>query len=150
MHAEQDQYDFDLFATLTGNTAGTLKKMWPPIKRKAADDHPSFGNFLGAAPAKAGEGKEGAAKPKVNNGRKRKATSSEPEDEQVGKAETGVNGEAKKKAPAKGRKKKADSAVEDNGEDEVEKKPTVKRGRKKVKSEEVIGTYSHRSSRSVI
>lgn len=37
-------------ATLTNNTAGSLKKMWPPIKRKGIEAHESFATFLGSAP----------------------------------------------------------------------------------------------------
>lgn len=48
-----DRFDFDLMATLTGNTVGSLKKMWPPVKRKAMNEYEGFAKFLGqTAPAK--------------------------------------------------------------------------------------------------
>jgi hypothetical protein len=53
-------------ATITGNTAGSLKKMWPPVKKKALEAHPSFAAFLGT------DGSNIAA-PKAAGGRKRKA-----------------------------------------------------------------------------
>ncbi|KAK7179000.1 hypothetical protein PSPO01_14942 [Paraphaeosphaeria sporulosa] len=124
-----DKYDYELLATLTGNTAGSLKKMWPPVKRKVIEAHASFGAFLGGAAGEAAAAKP-APKPKANNGKKRKATSAEPEQED----EAGVEDAGKKKPGPKGRKKKADSV---DAETE-EKKPAVKRGRKKVKSEEDV------------
>ncbi|KAG9376198.1 hypothetical protein A1F94_013464 [Pyrenophora tritici-repentis] len=42
-------YDYDLMATLTKNTAGSLKKMWPPVKKKASENYPSFAALLGQA-----------------------------------------------------------------------------------------------------
>lgn len=136
-----------MFATLTGNTVGSLKKMWPPVKRKIAEAHPSFGNSNGgAAGAKVGDEEGEAARPKANNSRKRKAASIDPDNEQDTKdADTGsaTNGDAKKKAPVKGRKKKADSVEATNGDDEADKKPAAKRGRKQIKSEEACGMYSY-------
>jgi hypothetical protein len=135
------QYDYDLFATLTGNTAGSLRKMWPPVKRKVIDGQPSFGIFLGAATAGAegaGEAKAKAApKAKASGSKKRKTTSVEPEDEEL---DPEAEDAGKKKGP-KGRKKNIESAeAEGDGED---KKPAAKRGRKKVKSaEEVVGMLS--------
>lgn len=95
-------------ATLTGNTAGTLKKMIPQVKRKAMDDYPSFSKLLvghsnddtKAAISKAG-------------GPKRKATS-KPEGEDADNArenEAGKKGKAKK-APAKGRGRAKKAKVE--------------------------------------
>jgi hypothetical protein len=101
------QYDYDLMATLTGNTAGSLKKMFPPVKRKAIEAHPSFAAFLGAAPVTDGaNGDEKKAAPKTG-GRRRKATS-EPDAEGTAKPEekktenTEEAGKGKKKASAKG------------------------------------------------
>ncbi|KNG44427.1 DNA binding protein [Stemphylium lycopersici] len=73
-----DQFNYDVMATLTRNTAGSLKKMWPPIKKKAIENHPSFAKFLGqaGAAAPAGEPKPAVA-PK---GRKRKASDEGTED----------------------------------------------------------------------
>ncbi|EOA85297.1 uncharacterized protein SETTUDRAFT_154868 [Exserohilum turcica Et28A] len=42
-----DKYDYDLMAALTNNTTGSLKKMWPIVKRKAIDSHSSFAKFMG-------------------------------------------------------------------------------------------------------
>ncbi|KAL7777609.1 hypothetical protein CFE70_004276 [Pyrenophora teres f. teres 0-1] len=68
-----DKYDYDLMATLTKNTAGSLKKMWPPVKKKASENHPSFASLLGQTAqdpkkrkaveenSKAGDGKDDAA-----------------------------------------------------------------------------------------
>ncbi|KAK1910177.1 hypothetical protein P3342_006450 [Pyrenophora teres f. teres] len=57
-----DKYDYDLMATLTKNTAGSLKKMWPPVKKKASENHPSFASLLGQTEnSKAGDGKDDAA-----------------------------------------------------------------------------------------
>ncbi|KAL5446394.1 hypothetical protein PMIN05_002444 [Paraphaeosphaeria minitans] len=136
-----DKYDYELFATLTGNTVGSLKKMWPPVKRKVIEAHTSFGVFLGAATAGEEATGEAKAKPapkvKAKNGKKRKATSTEPEneDEDGAKDGAGVEDAGKKKPGPKGRKKKADSA---DAEGEGEKKAPAKKGRKKVKSEEDV------------
>ncbi|KAL1592240.1 hypothetical protein SLS60_011317 [Paraconiothyrium brasiliense] len=136
-----DKYDYDLFANLTGNTTSSIKKMWPPIKRKVIEAQPSFGTFLSGTTSTsasfgddAGETKAKAApKAKANNGKKRKATSTEPEDDEL-VPEEAAEDVGKKKPAAKGRKKKAGSA----DAEESEKKPAAKRGRKKVKSEEVV------------
>jgi hypothetical protein len=61
------QYDYDVMATLTGNTAGSLKKMFPPVKKKAIETLPSFASYItgGAATSTAaanGEKKEPAPK----------------------------------------------------------------------------------------
>ncbi|KAF1947448.1 hypothetical protein EJ02DRAFT_90038 [Clathrospora elynae] len=48
-----DKYDYDVMAKLTKNTVGSLKKMWPPVKKKAMETHPSFAAFLGQASASA-------------------------------------------------------------------------------------------------
>ncbi|KAH8731688.1 hypothetical protein GQ44DRAFT_767534 [Phaeosphaeriaceae sp. PMI808] len=71
-------YDYALMERLTGNTAGTLKKMWPPVKRNAMDAHSSFAAFLGAqAKGKAGPSTNGKTAPAPKGGadKKRKACS---------------------------------------------------------------------------
>jgi hypothetical protein len=79
-------------AELSGHTEGTLKKFYPPVKRKAAELNPSFG---------AGEG-GGAAKPapvKANGSKKRKASDDENGDrvsEENGKAAKGKGRGAKR------------------------------------------------------
>ncbi|KAJ4288637.1 hypothetical protein N0V90_011874 [Kalmusia sp. IMI 367209] len=139
-----DKYDFALFASLTGNTAGSLKKMWPPVKRKAVEAHPSFAAFLGVTPTasdeangtKAAGGKEG----KAAAAKKRKQTDEPDDGQEYVEGEGGANGE-KKKAPAKGRGRKKFKSEEasDGDEGDAEKKaaPTTKgRGRKKIKTED--------------
>lgn len=68
-------------ATLTNNTVGSLRKMWPPVKKKAIDAHLSFGKFLGSASATnptapAADGKPAGAASKA---KKRKTTDENPE-----------------------------------------------------------------------
>jgi len=76
-------------SALTGNTAGSLKKMWPPVKRKALDAHESFGKLLGTAAANAaGEGTASAGPKPAVGGKKRKATHDEPEEDSGDAAET--------------------------------------------------------------
>ncbi|KAF2874164.1 hypothetical protein BDV95DRAFT_324069 [Massariosphaeria phaeospora] len=145
-----DKYDYDLMATLTGNTAGTLKKMFPPIKRKAVEAHPSFGTFLGQP----GTGAEAKAAPaKANGSKKRKSPTSETaengkangDDELVPDATK--NGNTKKKAAGKGGKKRKspdaenaeidnvkgeeDEATEEATNGDAKKKVAVKGGRKR-------------------
>lgn len=80
--------------------------MFPPVKRKAVEAHPSFAAFLGA-PA-TGTGEETKAAPKAAAGRKRKAKS-DSDDTEAGKelnpeiSMDDVKTDSKKKAPAKGR-----------------------------------------------
>ncbi|KAF1914565.1 hypothetical protein BDU57DRAFT_519634 [Ampelomyces quisqualis] len=69
-------------AKLTGNTVGSLKKMWPPVKKKAVETHPSFATFLGLSTAAASTNTAAvpaepptAAAPKPKVARKRKADS---------------------------------------------------------------------------
>lgn len=112
-------------ASLTGNTSGSLKKMFPPVKRKAIDAQPSFGTFLngGTAPtAVATNGEQKKAAPKAT-GKKRKAIS-EP-DTNAAAEEAQADGEKtddkvanKKKAPAKGRGRSKKAKVD------VKKEPT--------------------------
>lgn len=121
--------------TLTGNTAGSLKKMWPPVKKKAVEAHPSFATFLGNTGANIASGEPKTAAPaKAKGGRKRKAdaeangendaTDAEPKSATVeksdsagGKSNTKAN--SKKKVPAKKQKKKVKTEVkseEDSGD----------------------------------
>jgi hypothetical protein len=118
-------------ATLTGNTAGSLKKMFPPVKRKAMEAQSSFATFLGTPTATNGangDEKKPAAKATP---KKRKATS-EPEEDAAAKDlqpegdKMDEKADSKKKAPAKGRgrtkkvkaedvKKEATPEDDDNG-----------------------------------
>jgi hypothetical protein len=70
------QYDYDLMQALTGNTPGSLKKMWPPVKKKAAEAHASFATFIGApyanAAPKSASANKSATPAKPAGGRKRK------------------------------------------------------------------------------
>ncbi|KAF2194876.1 hypothetical protein K469DRAFT_509480, partial [Zopfia rhizophila CBS 207.26] len=107
-----DKYDYQLMATLTGNTPGSLQKMVPPVKRKAADKYPSFAGFLGA-PSSSGKGGAAAAnangddapKAKKGGGRKRKVAETSEEGNGDAEAETDTGGE-KKKTKGRGRPKK--------------------------------------------
>jgi hypothetical protein len=100
-------------ASLTGNTAGSLKKMWPPVKKKAIEAHPSFASFLGtdganisAPKTAAGSRKRKAAADDVEDADpKSAADKSDSTDKTDGKADskTDSKAETKKKAPAKGR-----------------------------------------------
>ncbi|KAI4643762.1 hypothetical protein J4E93_006775 [Alternaria ventricosa] len=115
-----DKFDYDVMATLTGNTAGSLKKMWPPVKKKALEAHPSFAAFLGqagvAAPASTGGDPKPAATAKVT--KKRKAADEAPEEDAEDNAKDlapasaadkseGEKSDSKKKAPAAKKEKKA-------------------------------------------
>jgi hypothetical protein len=121
-----NQYNYDDMAALTTNTAGSLKKMWPPVKKKAIEKYASFGAFLGAPSAPAG-GEPKSAAPKVNNGKKRKAADENPEDGTKDLDPTSAasiksdsnKADSKKKTTAKGgnrnkkaKKEKADSEAE--------------------------------------
>ncbi|KAF2849195.1 hypothetical protein T440DRAFT_139631 [Plenodomus tracheiphilus IPT5] len=128
-----DKFDYDLMAVLTGNTAGSLKKMWPPVKRKAIEAHAGFGKFLGQAGTTTAAASSIAA-PKAAAAKKRKDESEDeaPEDTTEPTTATatatdkadGNKSDSKKKAPSK--EKKATAA----------KKPPG-RPRKQVKKEEV-------------
>jgi hypothetical protein len=129
------QYDYDLMAKLTGNTSGSLKKMWPPIKRKATDAHASFATFLGAngtnvvaTPAVA----KPVPVPKATGGRKRKAAvdayvEAEPETKELDPMS------------ARAKSNESDSGNKSDGKVETKNKvPTTKtkaRSTKKVKKE---------------
>jgi hypothetical protein len=65
--ADIPQYDWPLFAKLTGFTEGSLKKFWPPVKNKAIEQTESFGAFLNGA------GGVAAAPNAPAGGKKRKA-----------------------------------------------------------------------------
>lgn len=101
------QYDWPLFAKLTGFTEGSLKKFWPPVKNKAIEHTESFGTFLKGAGAAAAPPKAAAG------GKKRKAADTDadaeldprtsPTDTADGKAAEGKT----KKGPAKKSGKKA-------------------------------------------
>ncbi|KAJ4325290.1 hypothetical protein N0V94_000814 [Neodidymelliopsis sp. IMI 364377] len=108
-------YDYATFAHLSGFTEGTLKKFWPPIKKKAMENHESFGKFLGAAAPSASTTKA------ATGGRKRKepADADADADVEVGATDdkkrksksasaepTAAAAGAKKKAPAKGKRGK--------------------------------------------
>ncbi|KAF2025728.1 hypothetical protein EK21DRAFT_75694 [Setomelanomma holmii] len=112
-----DKYDYDLMATLTGNTNGSLKKMWPPIKKKAIDAHPSFATFIGSTGSNI---TAPAPKAKTAGGRKRKAsTDTDSATADVNKSDGNKSDskpEPKKKAAAakgKGRTKKAKKEEDD-------------------------------------
>ncbi|KAG9191494.1 hypothetical protein G6011_10228 [Alternaria panax] len=107
-----DKFDYDVMATLTRNTAGSLKKMWPPVKKKAADSHASFAAFLGQP----GVAAAAAAAAKIV--KKRKAPDEVPEDAEddakdfdppsaADKSEGDKSDSKKKKAPAAKKEKKA-------------------------------------------
>jgi hypothetical protein len=102
----ESQYDYEVMANLTGNTAGSLKKMWPPVKKKAIEAHPSFATFLGT------DGANISAPTTAAGSRKRKAAadndvedadpkSAADKSENTDKTDSKV--ETKKKAPAKGK-----------------------------------------------
>lgn len=117
-------------STLTGNTAGSLKKMWPPVKKKAMESNISFAKFLGAS--NLGNPNDStinatkpAAAPKANAGRKRKTaepdTDADSDSNDVDVKPAGKKGNGKtvsnKKAPAKGRGR-AKKVKEEPSEDE--------------------------------
>jgi hypothetical protein len=94
---------------LTGFTVGTLKKFWPPVKKKVIETYPSYATFIGAPGAAGGETKP-AATPKGKG--KRKAADEEPEGDAVDadnpdvKTKRTKKAPAEKKVPAKGRAKR--------------------------------------------
>ncbi|KAI4701897.1 hypothetical protein J4E89_010416 [Alternaria sp. Ai002NY15] len=120
-----DKFDYDVMATLTGNTAGSLKKMWPPVKKKALEAHPSFAAYLGqagvAAPASAGGDSKPAAAAKVT--KKRKAASEAPEED----AEDGAKDLAPPSAADKSEAEKSDSKKKAPPAKKEKKGPTKKR-----------------------
>ncbi|KAI4944400.1 hypothetical protein J4E86_009458 [Alternaria arbusti] len=120
-----DKFDYDVMATLTGNTAGSLKKMWPPVKKKALEAHPSFAAFLGqagvAAASPAGGNSKPAAAAKVT--KKRKAPSEAPEED----AEDGAKDLAPPSAADKSEAEKSDSKKKAPPAKKEKKGPTKKR-----------------------
>jgi hypothetical protein len=136
------QFDYEVMSTLTGNTAGSLKKMWPPVKKKALETCPSFAKFLST------DGGNIAA-PKATGGRKRKAA-----------ADADVEDTETKDADPKSAGDKSDSANKSEGKAETKKKAPMAKGKgrpaKKTKKEEVkaeedsadggdgLGEYTHK------
>ncbi|KAJ5029238.1 hypothetical protein J3E72DRAFT_408517 [Bipolaris maydis] len=126
-----DKFDYDRMAALTKNTAGSLKKMWPPVKRKAMESHPSFAKFLGQSNGDATTASTSEA-PKLTTAaprsRKRKPadeeaseepTKSEPDTSEPDKKPTNKSAPAAKKK-ARGRPKKQakiESTDEENSAD---------------------------------
>lgn len=133
------QYDWPLFAKLTGFTEGSLKKFWPPVKNKAIEQTESFGTFLKGAGAAA------AAPPKTAaGGKKRKAADADADaeldpktvsaDTTDGKAADGKT----KKAPAKKRGKKVKT---EEAEDEK-----VKEGENSADGGDGLGEFVYRNN----
>jgi hypothetical protein len=115
-------------AKLTGNTNGTLKKMWPPVKKKAIEAYPSFAAFIGNTGDKI-TAASGEAKPasKAAGGRKRKAA----------KADVDTDSDSKDEKPKSAGTKtsKTDSAGnKSDSKTENKKKATPKKGRATKKS----------------
>jgi hypothetical protein len=142
-------------AALTGNTAGSLKKMWPSVKKKALDEYPSFAGFLGTTGANITTKSPTKTAPKAAGERKRKVPA-ETEPEADGEADIEADPEDVKPKPAPkkaGRKTKAATMTPDGeakptrsssrkASEEPKSAPAAevkKRGRpaKKVKKEEV-------------
>ncbi|KAL6705645.1 hypothetical protein ACN47E_006592 [Coniothyrium glycines] len=117
-----DKYNYDLMASLTNNTAGSLRKMWPPVKKKAMEAYPSFTDFLGAVVSAGSGGEVKATIPKPSGGKKRKAADessddtkdSEP-DPAEGRKSDGNKSSSKEAATLKG-KGRAKKAKKDDEE----------------------------------
>lgn len=123
----------------------TPQKMWPPVKKKAIENHPSFAAFLGNAGANiAAPSADTKAAPaaKATGGRKRKA---EVADEAEADAETkdldpksaGVKSES---AGAKSDKSDGNKSDSKAAKPETKKKATAAKGKphaKKAKKEEL-------------
>jgi hypothetical protein len=97
-------------STLCNNTAGSLKKMWPPVKKKAAEAHASFAIFIGApnvnATPKSADANKPAAPAKAAGGRNAEVDS----DPKSASAEVKPNAAGgRKRAPAKKAKKEVKS-----------------------------------------
>lgn len=107
-HTDRTQYDWPLFAKLTGFTEGSLKKFWPPVKNKALEQHESFATFLKGGAATA------AAPSKATVGKKRKAADTDADADLEPKASSTDTTDSKppegkpKKAPAKKRGKETE------------------------------------------
>lgn len=91
-------------ATLTKNTAGSLKKMWPPVKKKAIEAHESFAAFLGQSGHTTNGETKSAPALKANTNKKRKAT-----DENLYDA---ANDDKEEPEPVSGGKKPGNSKVD--------------------------------------
>ncbi|KZM20370.1 uncharacterized protein EKO05_0006928 [Ascochyta rabiei] len=101
-----DKYNYPLFAQLSGFTEGTLKKFWPPVKKKGIENHENFGTFLmggSAAPATA---------PKAAAGKKRKAADADAADVDDSKA-SGKPMKAPAKGNGRGKKVKTEEPLEE-------------------------------------
>ncbi|RYN67009.1 hypothetical protein AA0118_g2023 [Alternaria tenuissima] len=140
-----DKFDYDIMATLTGNTAGSLKKMWPPVKKKAAEGHASFAAFLGqagVAASAAPAGGEPRPKPQapVKVVKKRKATDEAPEDAEDSAKDLDPPSATEKSEGDKSdsKKKKVPAAKKGRKTPDQKKEPAKAKGRPKkaVKKEE--------------
>ncbi|KAF1996341.1 hypothetical protein P154DRAFT_579939 [Amniculicola lignicola CBS 123094] len=150
-----DKYDYDLMATLTGYTAGSLKKLFPPVKRKAVGLHPSLAAFLAlpaeagdvkAAPKKAAKKSEKSAEPEETDGdavknepkktvgKKRKTPDTEPEENMA--AAPAATTADKPKAPKK-TKKGDEAAVDGKAKGKKRGRPAKKDTTPVVKEEDV-------------
>jgi hypothetical protein len=147
------QYDWELMAKLSGNTVGSLKKMLPPVRNKAAEAHPSFADFIKApgdgpttkpAPAKANGTKKRKAAEPVDDEENQdgEAVASDGKEEAAPKAKSAsakANGTKKRKAatPADDEEGQDGEAVASDGKEEAAPKPKPKaRGRpKKAKAD---------------
>ncbi|CAN9106688.1 unnamed protein product [Alternaria alternata] len=140
-----DKFDYDIMATLTGNTAGSLKKMWLPVKKKAAEGHASFAAFLGQAGVAASAtpaGGEPRPKPQapVKVAKKRKATDEVPEDAEDSAKDLDPPSATEKSEGDKpdSKKKKVTAAKKGKKTPDQKKEPAKGKGRprKAVKKEE--------------
>lgn len=106
------QYDFPLFAKLTGFTEGTMKKFWPPVKKKAMEEHPEFAKFI--------TGNTAPPAAKSAGGKKRKAIEAGVDADADADGDA-TEGKGKKAAKSKrGNKVKSDEAEELKREDSAD------------------------------
>jgi hypothetical protein len=129
-------------AALTGNTNGSLKKMWPPIKKKAIDAYPTFATFLGTTGANitatSGDTKSAPApKSKAAGGRKRKADADNDVEEETDTKDADPK-------PVRAKSEKSDGNKSDGNKSDskaaTKKKAPVAKGKgrnKKSKKEEL-------------
>jgi hypothetical protein len=120
--AKISQFDNKLFAELAKSTPASVQKLFPPIKRKAADAHPSLAAYLGMNAN--GDSKAAAPKasaPKTNGSKKRKVTADNDGDNADADREgdTSDEKEKKKKAKSTGRSKKAKVVKQEEVDDEI-------------------------------
>ncbi|KAJ4991822.1 hypothetical protein SVAN01_02672 [Stagonosporopsis vannaccii] len=112
-----DKYDYPLFAQLTGFTEGTLKKLWPPVKKKAIEQHSNFGKFI------SGDSAAATSTSKAVAGKKRKAADAdagiEPAEADIADSKT-TEGKAKRALTKgkRGRKIKTEEAEDETVKDE--------------------------------